>query len=481
MRYSIILVVSIIFFVPAIGFSATLKVPSQYPNIQDAIDAAVKGDTVLVAPGTYRENIDFIGKAITVKSEQGADVTVVDGNQAGSVVTCKSGEGADSVLDGFTITNGYAVDGGGIFCERSSPTISKNIIIGNMATSTDGGGMDNFNNSNPTVINCTFSGNWARYGGGMCNYVYSSPTVTNCTFTENSAVFGGGMCNVKYSSPIVTNCSFSGNLASGGLNEEGYGGGMDNYNYSSPTVINCTFSGNSAIGLPGGFGGGMINNYYCSPTVINTVLWNNYAPEGPEIWIGDTTFFSISHSDVKGGKFSVYVEPGCILRWGGGMIDADPLFVDEANYDFHLTYPSPSKDTGKNSAVTEIADFEGDPRIAYGTVDMGADEFYTHLYWTGDATPGGNVEIKFVGLPGTSPVGLCIGTGVLDPPIPSMWGDWYLAFPIIGPVEMGSITSPEGVLIIPGTIPASPPPPYSIPMQALIGAELTNLSVLEVK
>jgi hypothetical protein len=62
-----------------------------------------------------------------------------------------------------------------------------------------------------------------------------------------------------------------------------------------------------------------------------------------------------------------------------------------------------------------------------------------------------------------------------------MWGDWYLAFPIIGPVDLGSITSPEGVLIIPGSIPASPPAPYSIPMQALIGAELTNLSVLEVK
>jgi hypothetical protein len=112
---------------------------------------------------------------------------------------------------------------------------------------------------------------------------------------------------------------------------------------------------------------------------------------------------------------------------------------------------------------------------------MGADEFYTDLYWTGDATPGGNVEIKLVGLPGTAPVGLGIGTGILDPHIPSMWGDWYLQFPIIGPVDLGSITSPEGVLIIPGTIPASPPPPYSLFMQALIGVELTNLSVLEVK
>jgi hypothetical protein len=161
------------------------------------------------------------------------------------------------------------------------------------------------------------------------------------------------------------------------------------------------------------------------------------------------------------------------------MIDADPLFVDSANNDFHLTYPSPCKDTGNNSAVTEPYDFEGDPRIAYRTVDMGADEFYTHLYWTGDATPGGNVELKFVGLPGTTPVDLFFGTGVLDPPWKTKWGDWYLIFPIIGPITMPSIPA-TGVSIVPGTIPGIFPSPVSIPMQSLIGAELTNLCVLEV-
>ena len=112
---------------------------------------------------------------------------------------------------------------------------------------------------------------------------------------------------------------------------------------------------------------------------------------------------------------------------------------------------------------------------------MGVDEFYTNLYWTGDATPGGNVEIKFVGLPGILPVGLCIGTGGLDPSLKSMWGDWYLQFPIIGPIDLVKIPSPDGVLIIPGTIPGTPPPPSSIPMQALMGAELSNLCVLEVE
>ena len=80
-----------------------------------------------------------------------------------------------------------------------------------------------------------------------------------------------------------------------------------------------------------------------------------------------------------------------------------------------------------------------------------------------------------------APVGLCHGTGVLDPPIPSMWGDWYLQFPIIGPVNLGAITSPDGLLIVPTTISNTHPVPYTYYLQALIGAELTNLSVLEIK
>jgi hypothetical protein len=195
MRTAIIFFV-IFFCMPALAFSAILKVPSQYPTIQDAIDAASGGDTVLVAPGTYVENIDFTGKAITVTSEQGVDVTIIDGNQAGSVVRCGSGEGLDSVLDGFIITNGsgtYDPGEKGYF----------------------GGGICN-NSSSPTVTNCIFSGNGAGgggimgFGGGMCNYS-SSPTVTNCTFSSNSADFGGffgsggnggGMCNLT-SSPYI--------------------------------------------------------------------------------------------------------------------------------------------------------------------------------------------------------------------------------------------------------------------------------------
>jgi hypothetical protein len=242
--------------------------------------------------------------------------------------------------------------------------------------------------------------------------------------------------------------------------------------------LNNTIRENSAT-----FGGG-VGCRSADVIIANSILWSNTAPQGPEISVTASSApstLTITYSNVKGGQSSAQVEPNCTLNWGKGMIDADPLWIDPTNDDFHLTFPSPCKDRGDNSSIGAPCDFEGDPRTAFGTADMGADEFHGHLYWMGDATPGGKVEVKLVGLPGTTPIGLCIGKGVLDPPLPSMWGDWYLQFPIIGPVGLPPIPSPDGILAIQGTLPGAPPPPYSLPMQALVGTELTNLSVLHVE
>ena len=166
------------------------------------------------------------------------------------------------------------------------------------------------------------------------------------------------------------------------------------------------------------------------------------------------------------------------------MIVSDPLFVDEANGDFHLTFNSPCRGSGDNSVPgLPDFDFEGDPRIYQGTVDMGADEFYTHLYVTGDKTPGGAIQGKFVGLPGTTPVSLFIGSDVLPSPMNTMWGEYWLQAPwfLFGP--LGAIPS-DGVMVLSTTMPGSPPAPYDVPMQALIGLNadsLTNLCVLEVR
>lgn len=105
-------------------------------------------------------------------------------------------------------------------------------------------------------------------------------------------------------------------------------------------------------------------------SVVNSVLWGNSAPAGPEVYIGNwsssTSSVTISCCDVDGGQPSVHISSGCTLNWGAGNIDDDPLFADAANDDFHLTWFSPCRDVGDNSAVTTANDFEGNPRIALG-------------------------------------------------------------------------------------------------------------------
>ncbi len=254
-------------------------------SIQEAIDdpgmGNFPGDQIVVNPGTYNEAINFNGKAIILRSSAGAEVTIIDGTGFLHVVQCVSGEGPNTVLDGFTITGGVALgafpddSGGGMLNLSSSPTVTNCTFSGNLAF--EGGGM--FNRlSSPTVTNCTFSENFV---GGMWNLLFSFPEVTNCTFNGNDI----GMVNEIDSSPTVTNCTFSGNSAAGMFNEDDFdsflwpkvtdctfsgnlGVGMSNSG-SSPMVSNCTFNGNT--------GRGMSNGLLSRPSVSNCTFSGNSA------------------------------------------------------------------------------------------------------------------------------------------------------------------------------------------------------------
>ena len=204
-----------------LALAATIHVPTDQPTIQDGINAAVDGDIVLVFPGTYMENIDFLGKAITVQSEDGADVTTIDGGQTGSVVTFSSGETEASFIDGFTIRNGtgtyyetppglWNYVGGGIFCLDSSPTISNCTISGNTADLCGGIGSEY---SFLTITNSTISGNSADFeGGGIC-FSQSEPRILHSTISDNSAGSAGGGILCVNSDPIITNCILWGDSA----------------------------------------------------------------------------------------------------------------------------------------------------------------------------------------------------------------------------------------------------------------------------
>jgi predicted outer membrane repeat protein len=248
-RVSLILMfLSSILFMAAAGSGAILNVPADYPTIQAAVDAAGAGDAVIIAVGTYtgdgNRDIDPNGKAVTIRSTEPNDPEIV----AATVIDCNGssaephrgfyfhhGEDGDSVVNGLTITNGYAEEGGGISCGLS----------------------------NPAITNCIFSGNSARTGGSMANY-RSSPAITNCSFTGNSAKSGGAMWN-KRGNPAITNCIFSSNSV------EGDGGVMYNDYLSKPAVSNCTFNNNSADR------GGAMYNYVNNSAITNCTFTGNSA------------------------------------------------------------------------------------------------------------------------------------------------------------------------------------------------------------
>jgi hypothetical protein len=200
-----------------------LEVPARFPTIQAAIDSARRGDTVLVAPGRYYENISFKGRNVVVTSRFArtgdlAEIerTIIDGSRpahpdTGTVVRFTHQEDSTAVLQGFTITGGTGTvwldakdqivfrEGGGILCELAAPTIRFNHIVGNAAVSMDrgvksaGGGGIRCGYAEPTIVNNVIRDNRGRYGAGVVLF-YSAGTVRNNLVVGNTGGedFGGG-------------------------------------------------------------------------------------------------------------------------------------------------------------------------------------------------------------------------------------------------------------------------------------------------
>ncbi len=375
---------SIVLLSPS-GESEIIRIPFDYPTIQEGINASEEGDTVLITEGIYtgqgNRDITFNGKAIKVTSESGAEKTIIEPNGNEQEPYCgfifNNGENENSVLDGFTIRKGARFGnpgGGGIEINSSSPSIENCIIENNK-----GGGIGVCSqgsvNASPLIANCQISGNddWGGMAGGIACCASTAPYIVDCTISDNS---GSGLhCYNSYSSPTIVNTRIMCNSANKGAgihaivhtfptisncliisNSAAYAGGGIYFEHPlgpSVKIENCTISENSAD-----YGGGI----YClecenSIEILNSILWDNSADHGSEIYMDRLDIISISYSDVYGGQQNIHICDNCTLQWGSGMINQDPLFSSGywgSHYLSHIAagqlMDSPCIDTGSELA-----------------------------------------------------------------------------------------------------------------------------------
>jgi len=197
---------TLILVAPVITTATDRLVPSPYATIQDAIDACLPMDTVIVSPGTYtgdgNRDISYLGKSITVRSVDPAEPNVV----AATIIDCQAtnvdrhrafvliGLYSFATLEGLTIKNAYQTDGGAIRCLSSDLLISNCVFINNISgesSSLDQGGAIYLQNSDPVILRCEFTSNMASSGGAMYCVSSSSPEVIDCEFSDNNAGTGG--------------------------------------------------------------------------------------------------------------------------------------------------------------------------------------------------------------------------------------------------------------------------------------------------
>ena len=306
------------------------SIANPFATIQYGILVSEDGDTILVHPGTYLENINLSNNSITIGSiylvtgdTSYISQTVIDGNQTGTVVTFNSG-GAMwfPQIVGFTIQGGYgSAAGGGIYIGDSAVPTIDHCVIQNNVSEVRGGGFYCSADSAAVLTHSIISGNSALIGGGICTY--GKIDIIDCLIIDNSS-FG-----------IVAS------------------------NYGDVHVLNSTIAYNEETGI-------VASASFESMIIENTIVfYDNQALNMDE----HDDRVQVSYSCIEGG-------------WpGAGNISTEPDFVDPQGRDLHLATGSPCIDTGNNSSVMSETDLDGFQRIWDGNedgdaiVDMGAFEF----------------------------------------------------------------------------------------------------------
>ncbi|MEI6500321.1 MAG: right-handed parallel beta-helix repeat-containing protein, partial [Armatimonadota bacterium] len=406
------------------GAVNSLVVPTYFTTIQSAINAANYGDTVIVISGVYHENLNFMGKAITVRSSAPwmpsiVAATIIDGGAVAPCVTFASGESSNSVLSGFTLRNGQAINsggyvgGGGIRCMNASPVISQNVITGNSggdgSDGAAGGGIMCVQTTTypmtPTITGNTISNNTtgiflATAKGGAGIYTSNcSPVISNNIVTGNQAVAAAAGIYCNGGAPLITNNILTGNI--GAFLGGGGPGGIALYNSSGAVVSNCLIADNY-----GGSWGGGVGCAQGTVTISNCTIARN---QGPGVYLSGGTV--VLDSDIIASQAMASSQPGPGIAsysadlavkscdvWGNVSgdyssiasltgthhnISADPLFANAAAGDYRLKSHS-GRWTGTNwvmDSVTSPCIDGGDPFLPFaaepapngGCVNMGYD------------------------------------------------------------------------------------------------------------
>jgi hypothetical protein len=345
MKKIYLLIILLLYYI--VANAAIRNVPAQYSSIQSAINSCVNGDTVLVEPGTYYENINFRGKKIVLTSRfyiannlSYIQSTIINGSaptspDSASCVRFHNGEDSTTVLQGFTITGGTGTrwtdehaagiyrEGGGILIALCAPIIKNNIIKNNEAI-------------NLTSVNGA--------GGGGIRIGDGNPKILDNIIVYNKGLYGAGIV-LNYTGVTVKNNLICYNSQSSTYNS-GAGIWANNVLSGKTRIIenNTIIHNSSANGTAG-----VLSIYSSSLVLRNNIIWGNTSPGGAQIIAASGGTVSVSYCDVQGG-------------YGGtGNIDLYPQFADT---NFILANGSPCTDAGDTSSVYNDPADSSNPSLA---------------------------------------------------------------------------------------------------------------------